>query len=350
MLWAVARTFVTRPVSWLWSARSALWAGAKLLGPRLLILLSILLAVSTATFASQALLTGCVECQVTGIEGLDDDTLAEIRADLGLDDPVYVRYTDWLSDAATGDLGHSYRTRQSVMDAITERLPITLELVVLSVGLSLALSIPLGTLSAYRSGGIFDRLVSATGFGLLAIPTFLMAILLIQLFAVERGWFPATGWTALTDDPVENLRSAFLPALALATSNLAVFTRMLRSDMLTTLGRDHVTAAQAKGLPTWHILFRHSLRPSSTSLMTVTGLAVGNLLGGSILVEQIFALPGLGRLLVDSVNTGDLLMVQGVVLLITAGFIFVNAVVDILYILIDPRLRRSQLQEQPAHG
>lgn len=323
-----------------------LWAVAK----KVLALVSVLFVVSLATFSATALLSGCIECQVSGIEGLDDETRAEIRADLRLDDPVYERYATWLGDAVTGDLGHSYRTRQSVTDAITERLPVTLELVALSVTLSLAAAIPLGVVSAYRAGGVFDRAVSATGFGLLAIPTFLMAILLIDFFAVEWGLFPATSWTRLTDDPFENLRSAFLPSLALATSSLAVFTRLLRSDMLTTLDKDFVAAAQSKGLPTWHVLFRHTLRPSSMSLMTATGLAVGNLLGGAVLVEEIFAIPGLGRLLVTSVASGDLLMVQGVVLVITASFVVVNAVVDILYTVVDPRLRQPRARVKAVDG
>lgn len=323
-----------------------LWAVTK----KVLALVSVLFAVSLVTFASTALLRGCVECQVSGIEALDDETRADIRADLRLDDPLAARYAAWLGDAVTGDLGHSYYTRQDVTDAIGERLPVTLELVVLSIAFSLALAIPLGTVTAYRAGGLFDRLVSATGFGLLAVPTFLMAILLIQLFAVDRSWLPATGWTRLTDDPVENLRSAVLPSLALATSNLAVFTRMLRSDMLTTLDQDHVTAARSKGLSTWHILFRHSLRPSSMSLMTVTGLAIGNLLGGAVLAEEVFALPGLGRLLASSVSSRDLLMVQGLVLVVTVGFVVVNATVDILYTVVDPRLRRSAYQAGTAHG
>jgi peptide/nickel transport system permease protein len=323
-----------------------LWAVAK----RCLAFVSVVLAVSVATFASTALLGGCVECQVSGIEALDDETRAEIREDLRLDDPLHERYTTWLGDAVTGDLGQSYRTRQEVVDAITERLPVTLELVVLSIALSLALSIPLGTLSAYRAGGVLDRVVSATGFGLLAIPSFLMAILLIELFAVEWGWLPASGWTPLTQDPVDNLRSALLPSLALATSSLAVLTRMLRSDMVTTLDQDFVNVARSKGLPTWHVLIRHGLRPSSMSLMTVTALAVGNLLGGAVLVEQVFGLPGLGRLLVVSVSSRDLLMVQGIVLVVTVGFVLVNAVVDVLYTVVDPRLRRTQQHARVADG
>jgi peptide/nickel transport system permease protein len=276
---------------------------------------------------------------MAGVEGLEEDELAEIRADLRLDEPVHSRYASWLGDALAGDLGRSYRTRQTVVDAVGERLPVTLELVVLSLAISLAIAVPLGTLSAYRAGGVLDRLIAGGSFGALAIPSFMLAVLLVYVFAVELGWFPASSWTPLTEDPVENLRSAFLPALAMATTNVAIFTRMLRSDMIATLQEEYVTAARAKGLPPSRILVRHCLRPSSFSLLTVAGLAVGNLLGGAVIVEQLFALPGLGRLLLTSIGQRDLVTVQGVVLVITVAFVLVNGLVDVLYAVLDPRIR-----------
>lgn len=310
---------------------------------KLLAMVSVLVAVSFLTFGATALLPGCVECQMAGVEGLDEDELADIRTDLRLDEPILTRYGAWLGDAVTGDLGRSYRTQQTVVDAVGERLPVTLELVALSLVLSLAISIPLGTLSAYRAGGVVDRLITGASFGVLAIPGFVLAILLVYLFAVELGWFPASGWTPLTADPVDNVRSAFMPALAMATTNVAIFTRLLRSDMISTLQEDYVAAARAKGLPPRRILVRHCLRPSSFSLLTVAGLAVGNLLGGAVIVEQLFALPGLGRLLLTSIGQRDLVMVQGVVLVITVAFVVVNSLVDMLYAGLDPRLRRAGL-------
>ena len=313
----------------------------KLIARKALSLIPVLLAVSFLTFALTALLPGCVECQVVGLEGADAETLAAVREDLRLDDPIPQRYAAWLGDAFTGDLGESFRSRQPVTDAIAERIPVTAELVVLSMALSLAISIPLGVVTAYRAEGTLDRAVTGASFGLLATPTFIMAIVLISLFALDRNWFPATGWTRLTADPFGNLRSAFLPALALATPNIAIFTRILRSDMIATLQEDHVLLARSKGLPTWRILFRHGLRPSSFSLLTVAGLTIGNLLGGAVVVEQLFALPGLGRLLFDAVSQRDLLMVQGVVLVITVGFVVLNGLVDILYSVLDPRIREQ---------
>jgi peptide/nickel transport system permease protein len=319
----------------------AVVAVGRLVARKALALVPVLVAVSFLTFGATALLPGCVECQVVGIEGADAEVLAEVRADLRLGEPVVERYVAWLGDAVSGDLGRSYGTRQSVSGAIAERLPVTVELVALSMAVSLAVSIPLGIVTAYRAGGRLDRVVAGATFGVLATPTFVVALLLIYLFAIQWGWFPATGWTRLTADPVGNVRSALMPALALAAPNVAVFTRVLRADMLATLREDHVLLARAKGLPPWRVLVWHGLRPSAFSLLTVSGLAVGNLLGGAVIVEQLFALPGIGRLLFDAIFQRDLMMVQGVVLVVTVGFVVVNGLVDVLYVALDPRLRTA---------
>ncbi|HUF33272.1 MAG TPA: ABC transporter permease [Acidimicrobiales bacterium] len=312
-----------------------------MIGKKVLALIPIMLAVSFLTFFLLNLLPGCVECQVLGPQGVTPAALEAVRADLRLDDPLPVRYIGWLGDALQGDLGRSYQTRQEVSTAIMERLPVTVEIAVVSLLMSLVVAIPLGVLTAYRAGGPFDKVVTGTTFGLLSIPNFMMALLLIYVFAVRYGWFPATGWTRLTADPVGNLRSVFMPAFALATANVAVFTRLLRTDMIATLQEDHVMLARSKGLPTWRILLRHALRPSSFSLLTVAGLTVGNLLGGAVIVEEIFALPGIGRLLLSSIFQRDLLIVQGVVLLITIAYVVVNFTVDILYSFLDPRIRQG---------
>jgi peptide/nickel transport system permease protein len=313
---------------------------------KLLAVIPVLLAVSLLTFLLLNLLGGDIEYQILGGSSYTDEDVAAVRADLRLDDPLPVRYGAWLIDALTGDLGRSYITNQPVSDAITERLPVTLQLMVMSMVLSIVIAIPLGMATAYRAGGLLDRMVTGGTFGLMAVPNFMMAILLIYLFAVTLGWFPATGWTYLTRDLGDNLRAAFLPSLALATSNIAIFTRLLRTDMIATLQEEHVLMARAKGLPTWRILCRHALRPSSFSLLTVSGLTIGNLLGGAVIVEQLFALPGIGRLLFDAIFQRDLLVVQGVVLVIAAAFVLVNALVDVLYSVLDPRIREGSA----AHG
>lgn len=310
---------------------------------RLPAMVATLLIVSFLTFLLTSLLPGDPAVQILGAEGASDpQALAAVREDLRLDDPIPVRYLDWLGDAVTGDLGRSYRTQQPVAEAITERLPVTIEVGVLAVVIALAAAIPLGTWSAFRAGGVSDRVITGTTFGALAVPAFMMAIMLILVFAVTLHWLPATGWVRLTDDPIGNLRTAILPALSLAVGELAVYTRLLRADMITTLQQDSITMARAKGIPTRRILFRHALRPSSFSLMTVVGLQVGAILGGAVIVETLFALPGIGRLLVDSISQRDLIMVQGVTLVIATSFVVINFVVDILYTLLDPRIRHGR--------
>ena len=310
---------------------------------RLPIMVATLLVVSFLTFLLTSLLKGDPALVILGPEGAKDPAaVAAVREDLHLDDPLPVRYVNWLGDAVTGDLGRSYRTGQEVTDAIAERLPVTLEVGVVAIVLALATAIPLGTLSAFRAGGPADRIITGASFGLLAVPSFMMAILLIWILAETLGWLPATGWVRLTDDPVENLRTAIMPALALAIGEFAVYTRLLRADMITTLQQDSITMARAKGIPTRRILFRHALRPSSFSLMTVVGLQVGAIIGGAVIVETLFALPGIGRLLVDSILQRDLIMVQGVALVIAISFVVINFVVDLLYTALDPRIRHGR--------
>jgi peptide/nickel transport system permease protein len=307
---------------------------------RLLPALATLVIVSFLTMMLTNLLPGDPARQVAGPEAEPEDVEA-VRHELRLDEPVLTRYVGWIGDAATGDLGRSYRTGQPVMEAITERLPVTIQIGGMAIIIALAVAIPLGTLSAYKAGSTIDRVVTGTSFGLLAIPSFMMAILLILVFAETLGWLPATGWTRLTSDPLQNLRSAILPALALAISELAVYTRLLRADMITTLQQDSITMARAKGLPQARILFRHALRPSSFSLMTVVGLQIGAIISGAVLVETLFAVPGVGRLLVDSILQRDLIMVQGVALVIAASFVVVNFTVVLVYTLLDPRIRHG---------
>jgi peptide/nickel transport system permease protein len=302
-----------------------------------------LLVVSFLTFLLTSLLPGDPAVQILGGgDGATPEAVAAVRADLRLDDPLPVRYVNWLADAATGDLGRSYRTGQEVTTAIGDRLPVTIEIGVLAIAIAVTAAIPLGTWSAFRAGGRADRAITGTSFGLLALPNFMVAILLILIFAETLSWLPATGWVRLTDDPVQNLRTAILPALSIAVGELAVYTRLLRADMITTLQQDSITMARAKGIPTSRILFRHALRPSSFSLMTVVGLQVGAIIGGAVIVETLFALPGVGRLLVDSIQQRDLMMVQGVALVIAISFVVINFIVDLLYTLLDPRIRHGR--------
>ena len=306
------------------------------------VLLATLLAVSFLTFLLTSLLPGDPAVQLLGPQSATPEAVAKVREELHLDDPLPVRYVHWLGGVLHGDLGRSYRTGQEVNDAIAERLPVTVEVGGLAVAFALLGALPLGMLSAYRAGSAADRVVTGTSFALLAVPSFMMAILLILVFAVGLGVFPATGWTALSDDVAGNLRSVVLPAASLAIGELAVYTRLLRSDMIATLQEDYVALARAKGMPTPWILLRHALRPSSFSLLTVVGLNVGAIMSGSVVIETLFALPGLGRLLVDSIFQRDLVMVQGIALVVAVSYVLVNAVVDLLYAYLDPRIRRGR--------
>jgi peptide/nickel transport system permease protein len=260
---------------------------------------------------------------------------------MGLDQPVLIRYLGWLGHVLQGDFGRSFRTGQTVLQAVAERLPVSFELMILAELTGLLIGVPLAIACAARSGGAFDRFMTSSAFGMLSVPTFLSAILLIYLFAVELHWLPATGYAPFTEDPLGNLRFMVLPALTLALAEWPGIMRVLRSDMIATLQEDYIALAKAKGLKPSRILFVHALKPSSLTLVTVTGINIGRLIGGALIVETIFALPGIGRLLVGAIYTRDLIILQGVVLLVASGFVVVNFIVDMLYAVLDPRIRHG---------
>lgn len=311
----------------------------RLLARKLPWLLGTLFAVSFLTFMLVSLLPGDPAVMILGAGGVSPEAIAQLRLELGLDRPLVIRYFDWLGSALSGDLGRSPMTGQSVTDAILSRLPVTIQLGMMAIVIALVLAIPLAMVSAYFAGSRLDRSISGVGFALMSVPGFMMAIFLILIFAVGLGWFPATGWIPLSVSPSANLRSAILPAMALAMIELALYMRLLRTDLIDTLQQDYITLARAKGLPNWLILTRHALRPSSFSLMTVVGLQLGGVISGAIIVEEIFALPGVGRLLYQSILQRDLLMVQGIVLFIATAYVLVNFLVDLCYSLLDPRVR-----------
>lgn len=304
-------------------------------------LVGTLLAVSFFTFMLVSLLPGDPAVIILGAGGVSPEAVAALRLELGLDRPLLVRYLDWLGSALTGDLGRSPMTGQAVTDAILARVPVTLQLGVMAICIALVLALPLAMISAYSAGSRLDRLISGTGFALMSVPSFMMAIFLMLIFAVNLNWFPATGWVPFSVSPTANLLSALLPAFSLAMIELALYMRLLRTDLIGTLQQDFITLARAKGLPTHTILLRHALRPSSFSLMTVVGLQLGGVISGAIIIEEIFALPGVGRLLYQSILQRDLLMVQGIVLFIATTYVIVNFVVDLCYSLLDPRIRHA---------
>ena len=314
---------------------------AGFIGKRLLHLLPVLLAVTMLTFLIASLLPGDLAYIMLGDQATPEK-VAGLRHAMGLDLPLWERYLHWLAGALQGDFGRSFRTGQAVLSAIAERLPVSLELMVLAQVIGLAVGIPLAIFCAVRAGGAVDRALTAIAFGGLSLPSFMVAIVLIYIFAVDLRWLPSTGYVPLLEDPLGNLRCFVLPAATLALGEWPVLMRVLRSDMIVTLQEDYIAMARAKGLRPARILLVHALKPSSLTLVTVAGINIGRLIGGALIVETIFALPGIGRLLVGAIYARDFIILQGCVLFVAAGFVLVNFVVDLLYAVLDPRIRHGR--------
>jgi peptide/nickel transport system permease protein len=303
----------------------------------------VLLIVSFLTFLLLNLLPGGTDqVAVTVCTGCSQEEIEAVKADLDLDRPLLVRYVDWLGDALRGDLGRSYINEVDVSQLLSERLPISLQLMLYAQVLSLVIAIPLGVLAAYRANTRLDRVLSTSAFGLLSLPNFILGVLLVYLFALQLDWLPATNAPKFSEDPAEHFRSMILPSFTLALGLVAIYMRLLRTDMMATLQEDFIGVAKAKGMPTSHILLRHAFRPSSFSLLTVAGITVGNLIGGTLIVEQIFGLNGLGSLIVFGIFQRDFLVVQGAVVVICVAFVLVNFVIDLLYGFLDPRIRHAR--------
>jgi peptide/nickel transport system permease protein len=307
---------------------------------RLLYLVPVLVAVSLLTFLIASLLPGDLAYVVLGDQATPEK-VAALRHDMGLDQPIWWRFVSWLGHVLQGDLGRSFRTGQTVLQAVKERLPVSIELMLMAEIIGLAIGVPIAIACAVRNGGAFDRFMTGSAFAMLSVPTFLSAILLIYLFAVQLRWLPATGYIPFQEDPLGNLRFLVLPALTLALAEWPGIMRVLRSDMIATLQEDYIALARAKGLKASRILFVHALKPSSLTLVTITGINIGRLIGGALIVETVFALPGIGRLLIGAIYTRDLVILQGVVLLVATGFVLINFVVDLLYAVLDPRIRHG---------
>ncbi|MEZ5142825.1 MAG: ABC transporter permease [Acidimicrobiales bacterium] len=304
-------------------------------------LVLVVIGVTFLTYNMLSLLPGDTADAVCGIS-CDDAARAQVRQQLGLDKPPVLRYATWLGNAVTGDLGQSARSKQDVTEALGQRLPVTIELLIYAEFIALVVAIPAGLLAAARQGGLFDRGSTATAFFLLSIPPFVLGLVLSLIFAVNLKWFPATGYTPLTESIPENLRSFFLPSLTIAVAELAVYMRLLRSDLISTLQEDYITMAKAKGLPPTKIMLKHAFRPSTFSLITIGGLNIGRLIGGTIIVEVMFALNGLGKYLIDGILGRDYIPVLGAVLVVAIGYVLINFAVDMLYAVLDPRIRHAR--------
>lgn len=273
-----------------------------------------------------------------------DEQRAEIRSDLNLDDPFVVRYGRWLGNLAQGDLGDYYSVSSvdPVGDRLWAALPISLQLMVYAQVLALLFAIPLGVLTAFRNGTFFDRMSSGAAFAMLAIPNFALGFVLQYYLGIKMGWFSVSGYTALGDSLSEHFQTMFLPSVTLAVGQIAVYMRLLRSDMISTLQQDFILMAKAKGLRTRRVLFRHALRPSSLTLLTVAGLNVGTLIGGTLIIEVVFNIPGMGLLLFEAISRRQIVAFQSMVAVIAVLYVLVNFAVDMLYTVLDPRIRHAE--------
>lgn len=302
--------------------------------------LIVLFMVSFLAFSAISLLPGDAAAALAG-ENASPRELEAIREELGLERPFLARYADWLAGIFHGDLGRSFITNQPVAQVFAERIPVTFEIALVSQLLALVIAVPLALYSALRPGRLIDRSSMVLSFGGASIPNFVFALLLIYLLAGGLvSIFPTTGYVGLTEDPVENLKTIAMPCISLAIPEAAVYRQVLRSDMVSTLREDFILMARSKGLPSWHILLRHALRPSSFSLITLSGLSIGRLLGGTVIIETLFAIPGIGQLLVQSVYDRDYIMMQGALLFVAVAYVVVNMLVDLTYVVLDPRVRR----------
>ena len=316
----------------------------KTVGRSIIRLIPVLLIVSFFTSSYIELLSGDPAVRLLGQERAQEPGAREfVNRELHLDDNVVVRYGKWLGDVVTGDLGESVKTPGlTVISELRNRLPVTLEIALVSQVFALILSIPLGVYAAYRAGGRVDRTLNSASFAAISVPQFLVGILLVVVLFNQLDLLPPQGWTRLTEwDWWDHIQRLIMPVIALSLTEIAVFQRLLRADMMATLQNDFVLTAKAKGMSPTHILFRHALRPSSFSLITLAGVSTGRLIGGTVIIEVLFTIPGVGRKMVDSILGNDLVMLQGMVIVVVVAYVLLNLLVEITYALLDPRIRRG---------
>jgi peptide/nickel transport system permease protein len=300
-----------------------------------------LLLVSVLVFSLQQLMPGDPALVMAGEERGDPQVLSQIRAELWLDRPVPVQYVHWLGNVLRGNLGYSWRIRQPVAQLIEEKLPVTLQLSAMAFVIAVLIGVPAGVIAAVRRNGFWDYVANAIGLAGLSTPTFWLGIMLILLVSVDLGWLPPSGYVPLAENWRQSLATTIMPAFVLGNSIAAILMRHTRSSMLTAMDQDFVRTARAKGLPEFNVLIRHALRNALIPVVTLGALELGTLLSGAVLTEQVFSIPGFGKLIVDAVFNRDYPVVQGVVLVTAALYVLLNLVADVLYVVINPRLRRA---------
>lgn len=308
---------------------------------RIMIAIPTLILVSMFVFALQKLLPGDPILVMAG-EDRDPEVIALLRERYRMNEPIVMQYFYWAADVLRGDLGVSLRTNEPVLSLIASKLPVTIQLAIMSMLFAILIGIPAGILSAVRKGTWVDWLANLIALSGLSIPNFWLGIMLILLVSVNLGWLPASGYESFFVDPWKSLQTMIMPAFVLGTALAATLMRHTRSAMLGVLQADYVRTARAKGLRGRVVILKHAFRNAVLPVVTLTALLFGELLAGAVLTEQIFTIPGFGKLIVDAVFNRDYAVVQGVVLCTAVGFILMNLIADVLYVILNPRLRTAQ--------
>ena len=307
---------------------------------RLLVAIPTVLIISVFVFSLQKLLPGDPILAMAG-EERDPQVLEHLREKYRLNDPVPIQYFHWLGGVLQGDLGISLRTNQPVTELIAEKLPVTIQLAIMAIFFAFAIGIPMGILAAVKKNTVFDYFANFVALSGLSIPNFWLGIMLILLVSVRLGWLPASGYEPFFSDPVRSLQTMIMPAFVLGNALAATLMRHTRSAMLSVLSADYIRTARAKGLAERAVVLEHSFRNALLPIVTLSALLFGELLAGAVLTEQIFTIPGFGKLIVDAVFNRDYAVVQGVVLCTAVGFILMNLLADILYFVLNPRMRTA---------
>jgi len=309
---------------------------------RLLLAVPLVMSTTLVVFGMLKLIKGDPAQTILGT-AYTEEAAARLTKDFGLDRPFFYQYFKWLGNTLTGDFGFSYGSREPIGDILARSLPVSLQLVTLTMIITLSVAIPLGVYSAYRVGGPFDRVVSSFAFAFIAVPGFVVGLLLLKFVSIPLK-FPKGQYVPLSEagNPFDSWKHLLFPAISLSMGLIANYLRVLRTDMVATLQEDFISLAKTKGISDRRILWRHALRPSSITLTTVAGVNIGSLIGGTVIAEQLFVLPGVGKLILNNLLFRDYLVVLSAVTVITIAFVLLTTLVDILYGVIDPRVRHAR--------
>lgn len=304
---------------------------------KLLSIIPLLLVISIVLFILINALPGDATMSLIG-ETADEEYVAQLREKMGLDKPVLLRYFSWLGDILHGDMGESLISSETVSEKIQMRLPITMEITLVSMLISVLIALPLGVLSAVKRGSWADTCGSVVSMLGVAMPSFWLGLLLVMYFAVNKGWLPASGFVSFSQDPMKNIRCIILPCLSIGFGFAATVMRQTRSSLLEVLQQDYIMTAQAKGLRERAVIWKHAMRNALIPVLTVTAMQVGRLIGGAVVTEAVFAIPGMGSAIVSSILNRDYTVAMGMIMVVATIVVLINTFVDVLYILIDPRV------------